>query len=632
MKKMLRMIGAACAFLLVALPAFAEAPREDAIWARSTAGASITLDGVLNEAAWAAAESVHVRWGESTGIPGSGWKLEVGLLPKDPTRATLKFLVVNNQLYLGAIVPDSSVGGGPAFNRFDGLLMAIKDHADTLAAPKPPAEYFYSWWYPECPDSMAIGKEPGFIGRWGSYPPCEPRDSADIANWDAVTVVNGLSNTDATIDQGYVVEMRFNLTPMGYDVTAPEGDVVEWNISIYDADWFWPINVTKVSGNRTWWQGPWGNNMFYNEVRIHARPDVTIHSGPVPTIKPELRIVNGISYDPPVIDGRLNDEIWAHVPAFDIRWGDDALRETYPAVGPYRAGQYQPDVNGGQAPVVDPGDATVKIFFREDTLYFGFDVRDEVVQYHPDFNRWDGFLVTINEREVLSPDSTLKSRRLSFQVGPAGTALAGDYLPYLIDTLQGAELALILKGGTIVDTIPEAPDSGYTAELAIDLTKFGYPPGLGDRTLFLGLNLLDGDSFLPIEDSYGTRTWWFREYEDMCCPVWAYLDPTCLTVGVEEGGLPRISRLSYNFPNPFKGSTTLRYLLSGDSDVTVEVFDVRGRLVDKRELGRQPAGIGSFEFGGIDREAGVYFYRLRVTDPGSGETTGSLTGKMVLMR
>ena len=33
-------------------------------------------------------------------------------------------------------------------------------------------------------------------------------------------------------------------------------------------------------------------------------------------------------------------------------------------------------------------DATVQIFFKGDFLYFGFDVRDQVVQFHADFNRW----------------------------------------------------------------------------------------------------------------------------------------------------------------------------------------------------------------------------------------------------
>jgi hypothetical protein len=621
------------ALLLVALPAYAQAPREDVVWARSTAGAPITLDGILNESAWAKAESVHVQWSENAGIPGSGWKLEVGLLPKDPTRATLKFLVAGNQMYLAAIVPDSSVGGGATFNRADGLLMAIKDHADTLAAPKPPAEYFYTWWYGDttCHDPAAPGKPPKFIGRWGDWA-CVPRDAEDIANWDAVTVVNGLTNSDAVIDQGYTVEMRFNLTPMGYDVTQPDGDVVEWNISIYDADWFWPINPTKVSTTRTWFQGPWGNALVYNEVRVFARPNVTVNSGPVPVVEPELRIPNGISFPAPVIDGDLSDAVWDDVPSFDIRWGDDALRETYPAVGPYRAGQFQPAVNGGTAAVTDPSDATVKIFFREDVLYFGFDVRDGVVQDHPDFNRWDGFLVNLTERDTVNADSTLLGRRLSFHVGQNGSAIPDDYLPYLIDTLNGGSVALALKGGTTVDTLGLSPDSGYTAELAVDLTKFGYPTGLGDRAVFLGINLLDGDSFLPITDSYGIRTWWFREYEMTCCPVWAHLDPTCLLVGVEEAEGPSTSWLSYNRPNPFRGLTTLSYTLREESDVTVEIFDVSGRLVDRRELGAQPAGARTFDIGIANRSPGVYFYRLVMKDARTGAANGSMTGKMILMK
>ena len=46
------------ATVCAAHPALAQAPRKDFIWARSTAGASITLDGVLNEPAWAKADSV----------------------------------------------------------------------------------------------------------------------------------------------------------------------------------------------------------------------------------------------------------------------------------------------------------------------------------------------------------------------------------------------------------------------------------------------------------------------------------------------------------------------------------------------------------------------------------------------
>lgn len=617
--------------LVTAFPLIAQAPREDVIWARSTDGAAITLDGVLDEPAWALADSVTLVWGENAGIPGSGWKLEVGFLPTDKTNATLKLLVVDNYLYLGATVPDSSVGGGLDFNRFDGFIMSIKDHADTYA-PKPPSEYVYTWWYPEDdPDPAAPGKDPAFVGRWATWPPGTARDSTQIANWDAVTVVSGLSNDDATIDQGYTVEMIFNLTPMGYDVTQPDGDVVEWNISVYDADWFWPIDFVKVSGNRVWWQGPWGNAAIYNEVRVHARPDVTINSGPAPVVGPEMRISNGAAYGAPVIDGVLDEAVWDNVPSFDMRWNDDALRQTYPGVGPYRAGQYQDPVHGGEAAVLDSADATVKMFFVEDTLYFGFDVRDKVVQYHPNFSRWDGFLVLIDDRGEVGPDSNLVSRRLAFQVAQDGSALAAEYLPYLIDTLNGGSVALSLKPGTTVDTTGADVDAGYTAELAIDLTKLGYPPGRGDGSIFLGINLLDGDSFIPIVDSYGTRVWWFREYDGTCCPVWAYLDPLCLTVGVEgaEQTIP-LPSLVNNYPNPFKRGTTLRYVLTERSDVSLEVYDVRGRLVDRQDFGRQEAGLRRAEFNGAGKASGVYFYRLKVSNDSAGASR-TTTGKMVLV-
>jgi hypothetical protein len=79
-------------------PADAQVPREDVIWARATSEA-ITLDGVLNEASWAAAESVTIEWATDAGLPGSGWKVESGnLFAVDPLHATLKFLVVDNQL------------------------------------------------------------------------------------------------------------------------------------------------------------------------------------------------------------------------------------------------------------------------------------------------------------------------------------------------------------------------------------------------------------------------------------------------------------------------------------------------------------------------------------------------------
>jgi len=627
----LLLVGAAA--VSSAIPALGQPTRPDAIWARSTAGSHITLDGVLNEPAWALAESVIVRYGKENGIPGSGWKEEGGRLAKDSTRAVLKFLVDGNQLYLGATMADTSIGGAVDFNRFDGLLMAIKDHAAGVY-PAPPAEYLYSWWYP---DDTTLASTPGidpcFRGTWGTIPCSTPRTPTQIANWNAATVVTGLSNSDAVLDKSYTVEMMFNLTPMGYDVTQAGGDIVEWNVSIYDCDWFWPINLSKFSVNRTWLQSPWGNASWYDEVHIYARPSVTINSGTLPAIQPDYRIQDAGAFPAPVVNGKLDDWAWQQVPGFDIRFDDPALRQSYSGVGQWRAGQFQPSVNGGLAAVVDPGDVTVKMLTKEDTLYIGLDVRDQVVQYVSSLDRWDGFIVTLTDLVKRYTDHNLYTWRASFQVGPSGALLKQDQLGYLMDTLLCARAGLELKPFTAVDTAGTSADQGYTAELAFDLTKLGYPHGLGDRGLFIGLDMLDGDSFTPFTDSYGTRTWWYRQYENECCPAFAYMDPGYLLVGVEGGPPPPTSfALRGAWPNPFHTTTRLRYTMPEWGEVTLEVFDVLGRQVARRALGLQSPGEHEAVLGREGLSTSVYLYRLRVANPINGALKASLAGKVMFLK
>jgi hypothetical protein len=623
------------AILCAALPAFAQPPRLDVMWARRSS-TPITLDGVLNEPAWAVAESVRVQWAQDSGIPGSGFKNEGGVIPvPDPTDATLKLLVYGNQMYLGARMKDTSVGGSQEFNRFDGLLMSIKDHLAS-GFPKGPIEYFYAWWNLLHADPQPVGQLPLFAGgAWITLPIGSPRTPAQIDAWDAVTVVQGISNSDAVPDQGYTVEMKFNLTPMGYDVTKLQGDIVEWNCSVYDCDGFWPTTPAGFSANRAWFQSPWGNAMWYDEVRVFARPDVTDHSGPVPQTAPEVYIANGATFATPNIDGTLNESVWAALPGFDIRYNDEALRRTYPGVGPNRSGQYQPPVLGGMAAVIDPGDATVKMFYKDTTLYLGFDVRDKVVQYQSAFDRWDGFLVSINEYALRGADNNLKGEPLSFEVGPAGTAIPRDFLFTLVNA-GGAQVAIALKAGTVVDTLGIDVDTGYTAELAVDLTRLGYPADLGDHRLFIGIDMLDGDSFsdpLPVSDSYGTRTWWFREREDACCPAWGYLSPAFVTaVGDPPVAQPESSARLFNYPNPASALSTIRYALTAQTRVTLQVYDVRGRLVEQRDLGVQTPGSREALFDGGDKAAGVYMYRLQLQDPVTGALRSTMSGRTVVVR
>lgn len=630
MRAFLMTLGLLLLCAVTTLPVSATS-RPDAIWARNTTSYNpLVLDGVLNEFAWSKAESLTVVFGKDGGIPGSGYKLEAGMsVPNDSLKATLKFLVSGDYLYLGAKIKDRFVGGSKEWERFDGLLMGLKNHADT-GAPKPPTEYFYSWWYPESTDPQPVDQLPTFAGRWSEYPPGSPRTPEQIENWDAVTVVDGHSNSDAVFDNGYTVEMRFKLSVMGYLPSRTQGDILEWNISIYDCDGYWPISGAYFSTTRTWLQSPWGNAAWYGELRLWTKPEVTVYSTTLPTIDPEVVVLNALSHPVPTIDGQLNESAWgAAWPKFDIRYGDDALRQTYPYIGRWRAGQFQPEINGGLAAVLDPGDATVSMFFKGTKLYLGFDVRDQVVQYHPNIDRWDGFIVTINDRVERNPDNALLGRRLAWQIGPTGLALPSDYLLTLAQAGK-ADVAATLKSGTVVDTIGVVPDNGYYGEMSIDLTALGYPADLGDGALFIGVTMLDGDSFIPTTNSYGTRTWWYREYEGECCPAWAYLDPT-LTDAVEPGfSAGDVTTVLRSHPNPAT-KTTIDYSLAQAGAVSLEVYDVQGRLVERRALGAQPAGSGQAEFDGVGRAAGLYLYRVQVADPTTGALRPVGSGRVVIL-
>ena len=612
--------------VLLTATASAQVPRDDAIWARNASGV-LTLDGVLNEPEWAAAETRTLVYGQDTGIPGSGWKAEAGWPPSDPGTAVVRFLAQGDQLWMAVEVDDASIGGSREFNRFDGLLMALKNHLPDFGKPGPPAEYLYSMWNPETIDPQPTSQEMSFIGYWGNFPPsATPRTPEQIAAWDAVTVFNGTVNDDSDTDTGYVIEMRFDTSVIGYDLQAVGGEIVEWNLSVYDTDWFWPLDPLHFSSGRVWWQGPWGNVGQYNEVRVHVRPDVTTTSGAVPTIEPELVIP--YLTEAITVDGDLSDPAWSSpdVTTFDMRWSDDALRESYPNVGAWRSGQYQPTVNGQVAFVLDPADATIKMFTQGDMLYLAFDVRDQIVQFHPAFDRWDGFMVLLNDREVRDNDMQLLGYRISFQVGADGEAVTQDYLSTLV-ALGKAEVAMNLVGTTTVDTLGQQADEGYTAELAIDLTGIGYPAGLGDRSIFLGLNMLDGDSLTPTTDSYGTRTWWYREYEGSCCPVWGYLAAPTVAVGDPED-LAAIHSRVFPSQNP-----TMVYFLPGRRAVDLEVFDLRGRRVEKRPLG--VLGGGEHEsrvFSNGDVAAGMYLYRLTLRDPSTGASTAVLSGRAILVK
>jgi hypothetical protein len=89
------------------------------------------------------------------------------------------------------------------------------------------------------------------------------------------------------------------------------------------------------------------------------------------------------------------------------------------------------------------------------------------------------------------------------------------------------------------------------------------------------------------------------------------------TTGIDEGGVPTAFALHPCYPNPFNPTTKIRFDLPRISRVTLQVYDMSGRLVrvlvqdENFPPGRhEVAWMGRDEMGRL-AAAGVYFYRLQ---------------------
>lgn len=111
----------------------------------------------------------------------------------------------------------------------------------------------------------------------------------------------------------------------------------------------------------------------------------------------------------------------------------------------------------------------------------------------------------------------------------------------------------------------------------------------------------------------------------------AYPPPGTGGGGSEDAAEPSMVLGLRNSPNPFRPQTTIQYRLMAPSDVSVQVYDLHGRLVRSLvQSARQPAGEQFLPWDGRDDDGievggGVYFYRVWTP-------VESRTGKMVMVR
>ncbi len=90
-------------------------------------------------------------------------------------------------------------------------------------------------------------------------------------------------------------------------------------------------------------------------------------------------------------------------------------------------------------------------------------------------------------------------------------------------------------------------------------------------------------------------------------PPFAVANEPGIGVGVPQGFI-----LDQNYPNPFGARTSVEYHVSSPGAVRLEVYDIRGRLVDTLVDDQKPQGTYEVEWNASRFASGTYFYRLAV--------------------
>ena len=635
--------------LAAAGTATAQTARPDIVWARDVQGATMTIDGQLNEPAWQQAERFSLVWNQNAGVPGSGQKIETGSLvdAPDPTSATVRVLRSGNMVYIAAEVMDKSIGGGRGLNggnwNFDGLIMNLAQRG--TPSPTDPnffgggfPEFFYAWWHPS--DTTATGGQkvnnrPRSFGRFGcdweedpASGPCTVR--ADLTKWNYATTWQGTTNDDTHGDDtSYIMEMMVDAGSLGYDFTKLGGDRTPWNLAVQDADYFWGTNPANAFATRVWLQNQWGNNFIHGASFIAGSPAVTVSSGALPATGADLTIAG--TANAPTIDGRLNESLWGRVqPALSLKYKDAMLANA--PFGYDFTRYYRPDINGdgNTATIVDASTASFKMAYRGDMLYVGIDVDDQAISgAYQNGDQRDGARLSFYTRKPDSLGGWLTRTAFDFFLDSTGAVQIGGAAAGIVAADPTAITARAFLKGSSTAGNPADVDEGYQIEVAIDLVKaLKYPAGRGDGLLWPAFMFSDADLLQDAGASYATRTWFMREGSDGP-GLWSYMDPSMTVAADGRETVAGVLTLGVPQPSPTRGATLLRYALAEPGTVSIDVIDLLGRRVMALAQGLQAAGAQEIGLDAGALSAGVYVVRVTV-DGAAGRT--SATRPLVVAR
>jgi len=193
--------------------------------------------------------------------------------------------------------------------------------------------------------------------------------------------------------------------------------------------------------------------------------------------------------------------------------------------------------------------------------------------------------------------------------------------------------------GYSVDNIPPGPPEGFVVDIDTDVTHLSWQPSDAEDFQYFNVYRGETEDFEPSEENLvhqTAETAWVdaangRYYKlsavDDAGNEGEIVDPETV-VNVPE--LPTQYALFPCVPNPFNPSTTIRFSLPVESDVSLVIYDLSGRRIVVLASDHLPQGHHEVVWQGEDAQgeflaSGVYFYRLE-----AGEFVQ--TQKMILLK
>ena len=166
-------------------------------------------------------------------------------------------------------------------------------------------------------------------------------------------------------------------------------------------------------------------------------------------------------------------------------------------------------------------------------------------------------------------------------------------IPNIVGT-QGVAIYQALKNGGFLDSndflLANPLESGWQSVIPQELI------GLKDD-IEIQLSICFSEHFF------------FRDFNDR---VLTFFNKYAPISAIEDGPtLPSSFKLDQNYPNPFNPETKISFTLSRRSQVELQVFDIKGKVVATILNNELDAGQQEILFNGSALSSGIYFYRLK---------------------